>query len=155
MTLKQLRQKKGLTQAEAAAIAGLSRRGYQNLEQEKYKKLSKTYYYAFSCLENYQKPRAASRPLRKAFLKKVVDETLSEFDVVVAFLYGDYASKSPTSSSEVALLLEGDLTRLDQLALEQELSVRLEKPIRLKRFNECEHSELLRILAGAEKIYPL
>ena len=120
MTLKALRKKKGLTQEKAAELTGLSRRGYQNLEQGKYKKVSQTYHYAFTRLEEYDRRRESKKALGKAMLQKTLREAMPHYDLSFVYVIGDYAS-SPTPSSKISLFIAEPISRLDLLAFLQEV----------------------------------
>jgi transcriptional regulator with XRE-family HTH domain len=120
MTLKALRKKKGLTQEEAAELTGLSRRGYQNLEQGKYKKVSQTYHYAFTRLEEYDRRRESKKALGKAMLQKTLREAMPHYDLSFVYVIGDYAS-SPAPNSKISLFIAEPISRLDILAFLQEV----------------------------------
>lgn len=156
MTLKALRKQKGLTQEEAAELVGLSRRGYQNLEAGKYKKKGTTYDYAYSRLSSYAKRQESKRPLTRSFLQKAVKDAAEEAGVPYAYLYGDYVG-TPGKMSPILLLVGGNLSDLDSLALGERISSLTGKETHILPYSKAllDPKQLEKILAEGIKIYPL
>ncbi len=146
MNLKQLRKSKKLTQIQAAELCGLSRKGYQNIEEGKNKKKnSSTLLYCVARLEEYSSASSQYRTLSQREIEKTVIPYFQSINS--SFLY---------LISEEKMTLFGDfsLSRFDQAALENEIEIRLGRRVRLLDLANASREEVKKVLTIGIRLYP-
>ena len=145
MNLKQLRKSKKLTQVEAAELCGLSRKGYQNLEEGRNKKKnSQTFQYCVTRLEEYASTAAVSRTSAKEIAKGLADYFASSGS---SFLY--ILNKGGT-----ALLCDLALSEFNRVALENELEIRFGMEIKTYTLEKASRDALASFLKEGTRLYP-
>jgi transcriptional regulator with XRE-family HTH domain len=145
MNLKQLRKSKKLTQIEAAELCGLSRKGYQNLEEGRNKKKnSQTFQYCVARLEEYASSVSLSHLSKKETSKGLVNYFLSSGS---SFLY-------ILNKDGVALLCSLSLSEFDLVALENELEARFGKEIKVFPLEKIDRGTLVSFLKDGTRLYP-
>lgn len=146
MNLKQLRKSKKLTQIQAAELCGLSRKGYQNLEEGKNKKkTSNTLLYCVARLEEYSSLSPKERKLTSREIEHIVIPYFNSIGVSFLYLLND---------ETITLLGDFSLSNFDQLALENEIEIRLGKNVRILDFRKADEAELKAILTFGIRLYP-
>ena len=146
MNLKQLRKSKKLTQIQAAELCGLSRKGYQNLEEGKNKKkTSSTLLYCIARLEEYSVLSPSTRKLSSREIEHIVIPYFRS--IGISFLY-------LLNEESVTLLGEFSLSDFDQIALENEIEIRLGKAVKLLDFRKATEGELKNVLSFGTRLYP-
>ena len=146
MNLKQLRKSKKLTQIQAAELCGLSRKGYQNIEEGKNKKKnSSTLLYCIARLEEYSSLSFRSRTLSQREIEKIVIPYFHS--VGSSFLY-------LISEEEMALFGDFSLSSFDQAALENEIEIRLGREVRLFDLSTASKEEIKKTLTVGIRLYP-
>lgn len=144
MNLKQLRKSKKLTQVQAAELCGLSRKGYQNIEEGKNKKKgSSTLLYCVARLEEYSS--AKSRTLTRREIEKTVIPYFRSIGSSFLYLMGE---------EEITLFGDFSLSPFDQAALENEIEMRLGRSVRLSDFSSATKDEVKKALALGMRLYP-
>ncbi len=146
MNLKQLRKSKKLTQIQAAELCGLSRKGYQNIEEGKNKKKnSSTLIYCVARLEEYSSLSAQSKTLSRREIEKTVIPYFRS--IGSSFLY-------LISEEEMTLFGEFALSSFDQAALENEIEIRLGKRVKLLDFAASSKEDIKKVLTSGIRLYP-
>lgn len=146
MNLKQLRKSKGLTQIQAADLCGLSRKGYQNIEEGKNKKkTSTTLLYCIARLEGCPVSPSERKSLSPREIQRVAVPYCRS--VGCSFIYL-IEGETPT------LFGDFSITAFDQLALENELEIRLGQPIGIKCFERAGKEEICAVLRHGQRLYP-
>lgn len=150
MNLKQLRKNKKLTQVQAAELCGLSRKGYQNLEEGKNKKKnSPTLLYCLTRLEEY----GVNRTISERELKRELDPRYPFWGCSFLYACGGF---SKSLNPEGPLILFGDykLSQPDLREYEDELTEALGKEVQLSDFNSQTQEGLIEVLAHGIRLYP-
>lgn len=146
MNLKQLRKSKKLTQAQAAELCGLSRKGYQNLEEGKYKKKnSNTLLYCVAALEEYSTLSSTGRKLSAKDLEKTLVPYFRQIGSSFIYIY----DKEP-----LTILSDLSLSEFDIVALESEIEMRLGRNIRILGLEQAGKDELKEFLTFGIRLYP-
>lgn len=146
MNLKQLRKSKKLTQIQAAELCGLSRKGYQNIEEGKNKKKnSSTLLYCVARLEEYSSVSSQSRALSQREIEKTVIPYFSS--IGSSFLY-------LISEEDMTLFGDFSLSSFDQAALENEIEIRLGRRVRLLDLSNASKEDVKRVLTIGIRLYP-
>ena len=146
MNLKQLRKSKKLTQIQAAELCGLSRKGYQNLEEGKNKKKnSSTLLYCVARLEEYSSLEEKGKSLSKKEIERIVIPYFQSAGSSFLYLIG---------KKEVILFGDFSFSKFDQLALENEIEIRLGKAVRILDFKDASQNQLKEILSTGMRLYP-
>ena len=155
--LKELREKSGFTQKQAADYLGLSLRSYIMYENEKYRRDSIKYRYIVEKLSEKSFIDETHGVLSITYIKDVVHEVLSEYEVEYCYLFGSYAKGNPTEKSDVDLLISGNVNGLKFYGIVEKMRERLNKRIDLLKVNQLENNiELLNeILKDGIKIYEI
>lgn len=146
MNLKQLRKSKKLTQIQAAELCGLSRKGYQNIEEGKNKKKnSSTLLYCVARLEEYSSASSQSRALSQREIEKTVIPYFRS--IGSSFLY-------LISEEDMTLFGDFSLSSFDQAALENEIEIRLGRRVRLLDLSNASKEDVKRVLTIGIRLYP-
>lgn len=146
MNLKQLRKSKKLTQVQAAELCGLSRKGYQNIEEGKNKKKnSSTLLYCVARLEEYSSISSRSRTLSQREIEKIVIPYFRS--IGSSFLY-------LISEEDMSLFGDFSLSSFDQAALENEIEIRLGRGVRLLDLSTASKEEIKKALTIGIRLYP-
>ena len=152
--LKKIRMSLDLSQTEAAKILGISRRTYQKYEATDDKEDNKLKYYIFR-LDELNKLDEEHGILSIDDIKRITNDIFSKYNINFCYLFGSYAKKNATPSSDIDLLIDTDITGLDFFGLVEELRLSLHKKIDLLKINQLDNNqELLKeILKDGIKIY--
>lgn len=156
MDLRQLRKTKGLSQLEAAQIAGVTIDCYKNHELGRSKSdsaLGKLIYEKIMQFEPYGFDRGV---LSLDGIKEILNGALRDEDIDFAYLFGSYAKGEADERSDIDLLIFGAITGLDFFSLGGRLERALHKKIDVIRFDDIADSNrefLKEILATGFRIY--
>jgi predicted nucleotidyltransferase/DNA-binding XRE family transcriptional regulator len=129
MNLKEIREQKKLTQAEAARFCGVSRRSYQNYEMADGPKDSIRYRYIAETLQKYGYIDEEHGILALDEIKKAVKEVSSRHKVSFVYLFGSYAKNKARADSDVDLLVSSQETGLHFYGLVEEYREALHKKV--------------------------
>lgn len=155
MKLKEIRNKKRLTQLEASEILGVSLRSYKSYEKDVFK--HNTFKYEFMCekLMKYNVIDEENGILSIDDIKSITANVLNKYNVNFCYLFGSYAKNKATETSDIDLLIDIDITGLDFFGLVEELRIELCKKIDLLKINQLLNNEelLKEILKSGIKIY--
>ncbi len=152
--LRELRISLNLSQVEAARMLQISRRTYQNYEAKKDDSDKKYQYYLFQL----QKLNAIDENhgiLTMEYIKDTVAQVFKKYDVNFCYLFGSYAKKKATPTSDVDLLIDSSITGLNYFGLVEDLRKSLNKRIDLLKLDQLTNNlELIQeIMKDGIKIY--
>lgn len=129
MTLKELRQSKGLTQQQCSEYLGMPLRTYQNYERANVNVKSFKYLYMYSKLSQYGHVDENAGILTIEQIKTVCVKVFSEFDVEFCYLFGSYAKGQATEISDVDLFISTQEKGLRFFSLVEQLREGLHKKV--------------------------
>lgn len=152
--LRELRISLNLSQVEAAKMLQISRRTYQNYEAKK-DYLDKKYQYYLFQLQKLNTIDENHGILTMEYIKDTVAQVLKKYDVNFCYLFGSYAKKKATPTSDVDLLIDSPITGLDYFGLVEDLRKSLNKKIDLLKLDQLTNNlELIQeIMKNGIKIY--
>ena len=152
--LRELRISLNLSQVEAAKMLQISRRTYQNYEAKKDFSDKKYQYYLFQ-LHKLNTIDENHGILTMEYIKDTVAQVLKKYDVNFCFLFGSYAKKKATQTSDVDLLIDSPITGLNYFGLVEDLRKSLNKRIDLLKLDQLTNNlELIQeIMKSGIKIY--
>ncbi len=155
MDLKEVRIQKGLTQAEAAAIAGIGLDSYKNHELGRSKMDSALGKLIFERISTYQPYSFDKGILPKETIRETLASRFADKDIDFAYLFGSYAKGEAGPTSDVDILIFGKITGLDYFSLGGELEKALSKRVDVIRFQDvAKNAEFIaEIMATGERIY--
>lgn len=136
MKLKDIRIAKGLTQTEAASIAGVSVESYKNHELGRSKIESPLGKMILEKISSYEKYSFDRGVLKLDEIKATLFSVLPNKEITFAYLFGPYAKGEAVEHSDVDLMIFGPITGLDFFSLGGELERALHKKIDLIRFED-------------------
>lgn len=152
--LKELRLSLALSQTEAAKLLQISRRTYQNYEANK-DYLDKKYQYYLFQLQKLNTIDENHGILTMEYIKDTVAQVFKKYDVNFCYLFGSYAKKKATPTSDVDLLIDSPITGLNYFGLVEDLRKSLNKKIDLLKLDQLTNNlELIQeIMKNGIKIY--
>ena len=132
----------------------ISRRTYQNYEAKK-DYLDKKYQYYLFQLQKLNTIDENHGILTMEYIKDTVAQVLKKYDVNFCYLFGSYAKKKATPTSDVDLLIDSPITGLDYFGLVEDLRKSLNKKIDLLKLDQLTNNlELIQeIMKNGIKIY--
>ena len=132
----------------------ISRRTYQNYEAKKDFADKKYQYYLFQ-LQKLNTIDENHGILTMEYIKDTVAQVLKKYDVNFCYLFGSYAKKKATPTSDVDLLIDSPITGLDYFGLVEDLRKSLNKKIDLLKLDQLTNNlELIQeIMKEGIKIY--
>jgi predicted nucleotidyltransferase len=152
--LRELRISLNLSQVEAAKMLQISRRTYQNYEAKK-DCLDKKYQYYLFQLHKLNTIDENHGILTMEYIKDTVAQVFKKYDVNFCYLFGSYAKKKATPTSDVDLLIDSPITGLNYFGLVEDLRRSLNKRIDLLKLDQLTNNlELIQeIMKDGIKIY--
>ena len=155
MTLKELRLSKGLTQKKAAEICSVSLRTYKTYENDISKETNSRYRYMRMALEEYGHVDETHGTLTVDQIREKCAAVFLGSKVLYCYLFGSYAKGYATETSDVDLLISGEVSGLQFFGLAESLRSTLCKKVDLLDMSQLvQNAELLNeILKDGIKIY--
>ena len=155
MTLKQLRNEKGLTQASCAKYLDIPLRTYKRYESDETKINKMKYQYIVNCLNSIGFIDEEHGILSIDQIKEICSDVFKDYSIEYCYLFGSYAKNKATDVSDVDLLVGMEITGLDYFALVETLRERLHKRVDLLDNNQLNNNPVLtnEILKDGIKIY--
>lgn len=155
MNLKELRQSKQLTQAEASRLVEMPLRTYKNYENDQKKVSSIKYLYLMEKLSKYNVIDETHGILTLKQIKEKVEIVFSQYDIKFCYLFGSYARGNPTPTSDIDLFISSDITGIKLFGLAERLREELHKRVDLLHIDQIENNRdlLEEILLGGIRIY--
>ena len=153
--LKELRKRKGLTQAQASSIVDIPLRTYKLYENDPAKEGSIKYNYIAEKLSQYGHIDEEHGILPINQIEAVCKDILANYDVKYAILFGSYAMGMASDKSDVDLLICTNLKGLAFFGIVEELRAALHKKVDLLGVEQLNNnSELLNeILKYGVRVY--
>ena len=131
ITVKEIRKKCGLTQAEASQITDVPLRTYINYENDPSKAGSIKYNYILQKLQEYGLVDESHGILKLEDIVSICTAVFDEYKVHYCYLFGSYAKGIPTEKSDVDLLISTDASGMKFFGLAERLRERLKKKVDL------------------------
>ncbi len=155
MELREIRKNKNITQMEAAYFLNISLRSYKEYENNMDKRDSFKYQYLVDSLERYNYIDEEHGVLTLDCVKEIVSNIMKKYDIEFCYLFGSYAKKTATDTSDIDLLISSSITGLEFYGLAEELREKLNKKVDLLVISQLENNfELTKeILKYGIKIY--
>jgi len=155
MTLKEARQQARLTQAQAAEQLGVSLRSYKSYENDPDKAGTLKYRYMAEKLEEAGRVDETHGLLTVGDIRRICEELLQAYPIRYAYLFGSYAKGKATETSDVDLLVSGDVDGLRFYGMVEDLRQGLRKRVDvLTPAQLLKNPELLdEILRDGVKVY--
>ena len=155
MELKNIRIGKGLTQSQAAAVAGVSLESYKNHELGRSKIESPLGKMILEKVSSYERYSFDHGVLAFDEIRDIVSSVLKNKAVSFAYLFGSYARGEASERSDVDLLVSGSITGLDFFSLGGELERALHKRVDVIRLEDVSsNAELIKeIMESGVRIY--
>lgn len=155
ITVKEIRKKCGLTQAEASQITDVPLRTYINYENDPSKAGSIKYNYILQKLQKYGLVDESHGILKLEDIVSICTAVFDEYKVHYCYLFGSYAKGIPTEKSDVDLLISTDASGMKFFGLAERLRERLKKKVDLINVEQLkDNPELIEeILKDGIKIY--
>ncbi len=153
--LKRLRTSKHLTQQEVANKAGISLRSYIMYENDENRSHTIKYRFLLQEIEEMIRIDEEHGILTMKDLTASCCEILSEYKVSYCYLFGSYAKGTATETSDVDLLVSGDISGLRFYELVERLRQVLHKRVDVLDLKQILNNEALanEILKEGIKIY--
>lgn len=153
--LKELRIEKNMTQQEVAELVGISLRSYKSYENDKQKRDTIKYNYM---VEQLSKINYIDEDRGIVELKDIVKKctkVFERYEVNFCYLFGSYAKRKATPTSDIDLLLSTSVKGLKFYGLVEELRITLHKRVDVLDLNQLKDNIELteEILKDGIKIY--
>ena len=129
--LKDLRQKSGMTQREAADRIGVSLRSYISYENDEEKAETPKFRFLLSEMSEICRVDEDHGILTIEDIKAACREILKDYSVQYCYLFGSYAKGIASPASDIDLLISDETTGLRFYELAEKLRERLRKRIDL------------------------
>ena len=154
-TLKSLRQKKGMTQSEAARLFKVSLRSYKDYENDPGKRDSIKYIFMFNEMAELTKVDEEHGILSVDEIREKCEKVFQEYEVKSCYLFGSYAKGKATEKSDIDLLIVSELRGLKYFGMIERLRDELKKKLDVLDIAQLNNNqELLKdILTEGIKIY--
>ncbi|MBI9008466.1 MAG: nucleotidyltransferase domain-containing protein [Tenericutes bacterium] len=155
MSIKELRKSLDLTQKEVSKLVNIPLRTYLNYENDESKKNTMKYNYIMEKLEEYGYIDEEHGLLSIEKIEKITSLVLTKYDAEYCYLFGSYAKKTATETSDVDLLLSSSITGMKFYGLVEDLREQLKKKVEVITVSSLEGNlELLNeILKDGIKVY--
>lgn len=127
--LKQTRISKKLTQKDAASLAGISLRSYKSYENDPNKAETFKYKYLIDLIEKTYLLDEEHGVLEIKEIKEISTPILEKYNADFCYLFGSYAKNKATPTSDVDLLIGGEIKGLKFFGLVEELRNALHKRV--------------------------
>ncbi len=155
MTLKELRQSKGITQQQCSEYLGMPLRTYQHYERTDVNTKSFKYLYIYNKVGQYGHVDENTGLLTIDQIKERCGKVLSKYEVEFCYLFGSYAKRLATEVSDVDLFVSTDAKGLQFFKLVEELRESLQKKVDVLNQEQIANNYALlsEILKDGVKIY--
>ncbi len=155
LSLKELRIKGKLTQAEAADILKVSLRSYKSYENDADKRDTLKYSYMVKKLSEDIEVNENKGLLSLDDIKNICSDICKRYGLSYCYLFGSYAKGMPQESSDVDLLVSDEITGLKFYELVESFREELRKNVDVLNMSQLiNNRELLNeILQEGIKIY--
>jgi predicted nucleotidyltransferase len=138
--LKSLRLEKKLTQVEVAKLVGISLRSYKTYENDYTKIGTVKYNYIFEKLSKINQIDEEHGIVDLDYIKTKINPILSKNNIEFCILFGSYARKTATESSDIDLLVCGNISGLKFYGMVEELRTTLHKQVDVLDINQLNNN---------------
>lgn len=155
INLKDLRIEKKMTQQQVADLVGISLRSYKSYENDEEKRNTIKYNYIIEQLSKINYIDEEHGILTIEDITRKCSKVLEQYDVNFCYLFGSYAKKKATPTSDVDLLISADVKGLKFYGLIEEIRGVLCKKVDVLDINQLKDNIELteEILKDGIKIY--
>ena len=155
MELKELRKSKKLTQQQCAEYLEIPLRTYARYEADESRRKTLKYRYIFEKLAQFGFIDETHGILSLPEIKTVCEKVFTSYSVDYCYLFGSYAKKIATESSDIDLLVCTTVTGLQFYELVEKLRTNLKKKVDVLDIRQIENNTALvkEILKDGIKIY--
>ena len=129
MTLKECRNNANITQAEAAKMLGISLRSYISYENDDKKANTMKYRFLLTEMQKETLVDEEHGILSRDYIMENVRKVLNSYNISFCYLFGSYAKGEPTESSDVDLIVSGEIKGLKFYGMIEELREVLNKKV--------------------------
>jgi len=143
MDIKELREKKELTQLQASKITGIPLRTFKDYENNKNRIGTIKYNYILEKLSDYGNIDKDHGILDIFTIKRLVKRILSQYKIEYCYLFGSYAKDIQNESSNINLFIYSQDNTLNESKIKDELESSLKKNVELNFYNLKRHSNIL------------
>jgi len=154
-TLKELRERLDMTQAEAAEYFGISLRSYKSYENDEYKKDS--FKYKFMLQDFWEKAKIDEEHgiLTMDDIVNTCDLVLSDYPVDFCYLFGSYAKGTAEENSDVDLFISSNVKGLKYYGMVDKLKENLNKNVDVLGMEQVKDNQdlLKEIMKDGVKVY--
>ncbi len=153
--LKACRQKKKLTQREAAQILGVSLRSYITYENDEGKKTTPKYRFILQEMKNFNPLDEEHGVLAIDEIRSACERVFEQYTVDFCYLFGSYAKGRARGESDVDLVISTQVTELRFYEIAERLREELHKKVDLLELKQLlKNEELLKeVLKEGIRIY--
>lgn len=153
--LKACRQKKKLTQREAAQILGVSLRSYITYENDERKKTTPKYRFILQEMKNINPLDEEHGVLTIDEIRSACESVFEQYTVDFCYLFGSYAKGKARGGSDVDLVISTQVTGLRFYEIAERLREELHKKVDLLELKQLlKNEELLKeVLKEGIRIY--
>ncbi len=153
--LKRIRNEKHISQQEAAKLLGVSLRSYITYENDEAKTDSIKYRFLLHELGQINKMDEEHGILQREDIIRACSEVFADYDIDYCYLFGSYAKGKAAETSDVDLMISGQVTGLKFYGLVEELREALHKKVDLLDVKQLLNNEELlnEVLKSGIKIY--
>ena len=155
MTLKQIRESKGLSQIKCAEYLQMPLRTYKRYESDDCRTNTIKYRYILERLNGYGKIDEDHGILTVQQIKEICEEVFPAYAVEYCYLFGSYAKGTAAESSDVDLLVSMPVDGLKYFEMLELLREKLHKKVDLLDVLQLNNNPALvrEILKDGVKIY--
>ncbi len=155
MTIKQMRQDKGLTQQKCADYLQIPLRTYKRYESDESKIKAIKHQYIKERIAEYGFIDEQHGILTVEQIKEICKDVFASYDVEYCYLFGSYAKGKATEKSDVDLLISGSIKGIKFFELIEALRENLKKKVDLLDAAQLNNNPTLvqEILRDGVRIY--
>ena len=155
MTIKQMRQDKGLTQQKCADYLQIPLRTYKRYESDESKIKAIKHQYIKERIAEYGFIDEEHGILTVEQIKEICKDVFASYDVEYCYLFGSYAKGKATEKSDVDLLVSVPVNGIKFFELVENLRENLKKKVDLLNITQLDNNPTLvqEILRDGVRIY--
>lgn len=128
-SIKEIRKSKNLTQNQAADIVSVSLRSYKSYENDSSKIDTLKYHYILEKLANYNPLDEEHGLLTQTQIKTLCEPIFKEYQISYAYLFGSYAKKTASETSDVDILVSSEVKGLKFYGFVEKIQSTLHKKV--------------------------
>ena len=155
MTIKELRNKMGITQVEAVKLTGIPLRTFKLYENDESRIGTIKYNYIIDVLKQNGEKRQRSKGFAPENIANIAEPILKEAKANFCILYGSYAVGTATEESKIKLIVSTPLSGIAFYKLESDLTEALGKEVDLLDADQLPYDQIIlnQVLREGIRIY--